>query len=114
MTLGEKQRLFAKLVGQLLDWIYANGYECSLDEALRTVTQAMANAASGAGIAHSLHLIHLAIDLNIFKDGRYLRTVEEIRPVGEYWKTLHPLCCWGGDFSHPDADHFSCQHEGIK
>lgn len=114
MTLGQKQRLFAKLLGQLLAWIYANGYECSLGEALRTPEQAMANAASGAGIAHSLHLIRLAIDLNLFKDGVFLKTVEEIRPVGEFWKTLDPLCSWGGDFTRPDADHFSLSNEGIR
>jgi hypothetical protein len=114
VTLGEKQRLFARLFGELLVWLYANGYECSIDEVLRTQAQAAANAAAGAGILHSLHLLHLAGDLNIFKDGVFLRTVEEIRPVGEHWKTLDPLCRWGGDFSRPDADHFSLEHEGVK
>lgn len=115
LTLGQKQRLFAKYFGMLLTWLYANGYECSIDEVLRTQAQANANAASGAGIVHSLHLIHLAADLNIFKDGKFLQTVEEIKPVGDYWKSLDSNCCWGGDFhTRPDADHFSYMHEGIK
>lgn len=115
MTLGQKQRLFAKYIGMLITWLYANGYECSLDEFLRTKAQAEANAASGAGIANSLHGLHLAGDLNIFKDGKFLTTVEEIRPVGEYWKSLNPNLCWGGDFhTRPDADHFSYTHEGVK
>lgn len=115
MTLGEQQKLFALHFGILLVWLYDNGYECSIDEVLRTHAQAAINAASGTGVVHSLHLLHLAGDLNIFKDGKFLTTVDEIRPVGEYWKSLHPLCRWGGDFhTRPDADHFSMEYQGVK
>lgn len=114
-TLGDKQKLFAKYFGMLLTWLYANGYEVTINEVLRTRAQADANTASGAGISKSLHLLKLAGDINIFKYGQFLITVEEIRPVGNYWKSLDPNCCWGGDFkTSPDADHFSYTHEGIK
>jgi hypothetical protein len=36
------------------------------------------------------------------------------KPLGDYWKTLDPACCWGGDFSKPDGNHFSYTHNGIK
>lgn len=121
MTLGDKQRLFVKLVGQLIQWAYEHDYELSFGEALRTQAQATANAASGAGISTSLHLKRLAIDLNLFKDSSleadediYQTSSEAYRPLGEFWKTLHPLCRWGGDFYRPDGNHFSCEHEGVK
>lgn len=114
MTLGDKQRLFAKYFGKLLVWLYDNGYECTINEVLRSKAQAEVNAKSGAGISNSLHLLKLAGDINIFKDGKFLTSVEDIRPVGTYWKSLNINCCWGGDFTKPDADHFSYTHEGVK
>lgn len=114
MTLGEAQRLHVKLAAKLLTWAYAQGYELTWGETLRTQAQALANAQSGAGIAHSLHLIKLAMDINLFKDGKFLSGLEDYRPLGNYWKTLHPLACWGGDFHSPDADHFSITFNAIK
>ena len=114
MTLGEKQRLFMQLVGQFLVWIYQQpGYEVSGGELLRSKEQALANAASGAGIANSLHLDKLAIDLQLFVNGAYQTETEAYKPLGDFWKTLNPLCRWGGDFtSRKDGNHFSLTHEG--
>lgn len=115
MTLLEAQQLHFECLIKLGTWGLANGYKFTGDEYLRTPEQALANSQSGAGILHSLHLIRLAIDLNVFKDGVFFKTVEEYRPLGDYWKTLDPLCCWGGDFTtRPDADHFSITWQGIK
>lgn len=36
------------------------------------------------------------------------------RIAGSYWKSLHPLARWGGDFSSPDPDHFSFEHNGRR
>ncbi len=63
MTLGEKQRLFARLVGEWIVWAYAEGYEITFGEAQRSIAQAVANARSGSGIANSLHLIRLALEV---------------------------------------------------
>jgi hypothetical protein len=114
MTLGEKQRLFTKLTGLLISWAYANGYELTYGETMRTSAQALANAASGAGISNSLHLLRLAVDFNLFIDGVWQTASEPYKPLGEYWKSLHPLCRWGGDFSRPDGNHFSLTHNGIS
>lgn len=115
MTLSEKQRLFTKLVGALIDWAYNNGYELTLGDAYRSPEQAAANAAAGIGIRNSLHTQRLAIDLNLFKDGAYLAESESYRPLGEFWKGLHPDCCFGGDFSpRTDGNHFSLSWGGIK
>ena len=114
MTLGEKQRLFVSLVAKLITWAYANGYEFTFGDAYRSPEEAILNAASGKGIKNSNHPRRLAIDLNLFINGQYRTSSEDYRPLGEYWMKLHPLCCWGGDFSKPDGNHFSLVHEGIR
>ena len=114
MTLGDKQRLFVKLQGIFIPWCYANGYELTDGEALRDKRIAELNAASGAGISNSLHLISLARDWHLFIAGIYQTASEAYKPLGDHWKTLHPLCRWGGDFSKPDGNHFSLEHEGVR
>lgn len=114
MTLGEKQELFVELIGLLIAWAYANGYKLTFAEAYRTPEQAALNAQKGTGIAKSLHTSRLAIDLLLFKDGVYLTKSEDYKPLGERWKQMNPLCCWGGDFDKPDGDHFSITHNGVK
>jgi hypothetical protein len=121
MTLGEKQRAFVHNIGRLIIWAYGNDLELSFGEAQRSVAQAQANAAAGTGISNSLHLRRLAIDLNLFKD-LSLEGDEDIYQtdsgayytLGQYWKSLHPLNRWGGDFSKPDGNHFSMEHEGVR
>jgi hypothetical protein len=89
------------------------GYELTFGEAERSQLQADENARTGAGIANSLHLLRLAIDLNLFIGGTYQTATVAYKPLGEYWKALNPLCRWGGDFkSRPDGNHFSLEHEG--
>jgi hypothetical protein len=115
LSLSEKQRLFAKLVGQLLDHIYEVGFEATLGEAWRTPEQAAANAASGKGIANSNHTRRLAIDINLFKDGNYLTDFDSYKQIGDWWTAQHPLARWGGNFTHlKDSDHFSLEHNGIQ
>ena len=114
MSLGEKQRRFTELVGRFILWCYDNGYELTFGECYRTPEQAALNAASGKGIANSLHTKRLAIDLNLFVNGEYRTETEAYKQVGEYWKALDPEARWGGDFSRPDGNHFSLEHEGIK
>lgn len=116
MTLGEKRREFSYMLAQLIVWcVEQGGYQVETEEVKRSAAQAAANAASGAGIANSLHLLGLAGDLSIFKDGALLQSVDDYRPIGEHWKAMHPENCWGGDFhTRPDADHFSRSHNGVK
>ena len=111
-TVGQLQRQFTAMVGKLIDWAYANGFELTFGEAYRTPAQAELNAKSGAGIADSLHCERLAIDLNVFKDGVFLTGVEAYEPLGVYWESLGGS--WGGRFTRPDADHFSLAYGGRK
>jgi hypothetical protein len=115
LTLGQKQRIFTLNVARLIVWTYNEGYTLSFAEAYRTPEQAALNARKGSGIARSLHMVRLAVDLNLFKDGKWLNKSEDFAPLGAMWKRLHPLNRWGGDFkSRPDGNHFSMTHEGIS
>lgn len=115
MTLSEKQRLFTKLLGQLITWAYQQGYELTLGDAYRSPQQAAFNASAGTGIAKSLHTQRLAIDLNLFVNGVYQTDSHAYKPLGDFWKALNTDCCWGGDFqTRADGNHFSITHNGVK
>ena len=114
MNLRQLQSLHVKLTAQLISWAYSQGYELTWGETLRTQTEANLNAQQGDGIKNSLHLSKLAVDLSLFKNGVFLTHKEDYAPLGAYWKSLNPLCCWGGDFSRTDSDHFSITYNGVK
>jgi hypothetical protein len=114
-TLGQHQRRFLPLVAKLIEYAYAQGYELTCGEMYRSPEQAALNAQHGTGIANSLHILRLAVDLNVFKDGVYMTDEASYKPLGDYWKTLDPACAWGGDFvTLKDFDHFSLSWGGIR
>lgn len=100
MSLGEKQRKFTRMIGQLIEWAYLNGYELTFGDAW----------AKTGHMKNSLHYIRLAIDLNLFKDGEYLTATEDYTTIGEQWETMGGT--WGGRFQ--DGNHFSIEHEGRR
>ncbi|RTP98387.1 M15 family peptidase [Enterobacter sp. WCHEn045836] len=112
MTLSEKQQKFTVMVGQLIAKAHELGYGLTFGEAYRTPEQAKLNAAKGKGIANSLHTQRLAVDFNLFTDGRYQTDSEAYLPLGEYWESIGGA--WGGRFSRPDGNHFSLEHDGVK
>lgn len=90
------------------------GYELTFGETYRTPEQAILNAKKGIGVKNSVHTERLAVDFNLFKDGRYLAHTEEHRPLGEFWKSLHHDNRWGGDFKNPDGNHYSHSPDGKR
>ena len=110
MTLREKQSLFVMLVGGLIEHAYELGYELTFGEAYRSPEEAERLARLGLGIPGSLHISKLAIDLNLFKNGKYLSSSEAHRPLGEWWEEQHELARWGGRFG--DGNHYSLNHAG--
>ena len=92
--------LFASMVPRLIDFIFdQKGYSCTLGDAYRSPSVKY-------GHRNSLHRHRLAIDLNIFKDGRYLEETDEYAFAGAYWCNLHPANRWGG-MDGKDGNHFS-------
>jgi hypothetical protein len=112
LTLRGKQSHFVWMLGQLIAWAYAHGYELTIGEATRTDAEALANYQAGRGILRSLHIIRLAVDLNLFIGGNYERDSAAYMPLGLYWESLGGS--WGGRFSTPDGNHFSLEHDGIR
>lgn len=108
MPIGTLQRRFTLLIGQLICWAYENGYELTGGEWARTKEQQALYVKQGKSkTMSSRHLQRLAMDFNLFQDGKYLQRTEEYRPLGDYWKSLDPRCIWGGDWkSFPDGNHF--------
>lgn len=114
MTTRQQQSLFVKLVCRLIDFAYNNGMELTFGECWRTPEQAKLNADKGSGISSSLHTERLAIDLNLFVGGVFIDSSEGHRRLGEYWKSLHPRCRWGGDFRRPDGNHYAFSPDGDR
>lgn len=112
MTLGDKQRLFAKLFTQLLVWIHEQpGYAVTFGDAYRDPRVfGEVGEQKGYGRSRSNHKVRLAADLNLFVNGVYQTSTESHRPLGEKWESMHPLCRWGGRFG--DGNHYSFEHEG--
>ena len=102
------QEEFAVDAARLIIQLQTMGYTCSLGEAYRTPEQALLNAHTGAGIVHSLHIYRLAIDLNIFRNGIWLKDGADFADLGEWWTNLGLHHYWGGNFkTRPDGNHFS-------
>lgn len=104
MTLGEKQRLFSQNVALLILFAGTHGFGITFGEAWRR---------PGLGIKGSLHESRLAIDLNLFLGTKWLKESSDHAPLGAFWKSLHPLNRWGGDFPG-DGGHYSIEHNGTK
>jgi len=93
MRLRQKQSKFAKMVPLLILFAYEKGYEITFGDAF----------AHDGHIKSSFHYKRLAIDLNLFKDGRYLTNTEDHEPLGLFWESIGGS--WGGRWD--DGNHYS-------
>ena len=108
MSLVAEQAAFLLDFCLLIQWATENGYVITAGELLRPIEMQKIYVETGRSMTmNSNHIKKLAGDLNVFKDGKYLCTVEGLRPLGEKWKSLSPKNRWGGDWSSfKDAPHF--------
>jgi hypothetical protein len=104
MNLGQAQRAFVLCVADLIRHAYSLGYEMTFGDAFR-------DSRVTYGHPNSTHRKRLAVDLNLFKDGKYLDTTEDHRVLGEWWEKQHPLAKWGGRFK--DGNHYSFEWDGV-
>lgn len=115
MKLGDKQRLFTKCVAELINYAYARGYELTLGDAYRDPrVHGHIGEKKSYSSRNSKHKERLAIDLNLFIDGKYITDGdhEAYQDLGEFWEGMNEFSAWGGRFD--DANHFSFEHNGGK
>ncbi len=109
-TLSQKQRRFVRMVAALIDRAHELGFELTFGDAYRDPRSHGAMGTRKAyGEASSAHKQRLAIDLNLFRNGRFLTATVDHLPLGEYWESMGGT--WGGRFS--DGNHYSLKHNGI-
>lgn len=111
MTLGQKQRQFTRMIGLLIEYAYQQGYELTVGDAYRDPRlHGEVGVKKGYGHPKSAHKQRLAMDLNLFKDDKYLDKTEDHRFLGEYWESMGGS--WGGRFE--DGNHYSLEYNGVK
>jgi D-alanyl-D-alanine carboxypeptidase len=111
MNLFEKQVKFASMVPALIAHAYALGYQVTIGDAYRDARVfGEVGVRKGYGESRSLHKVRLAIDLNLFHDGKYLPLTSDHEPLGLWWEAQGGT--WGGRFN--DGNHYSLEHDGMK
>lgn len=111
MTLGSKQRKFTLMVADLILWAYDHGYELTFGDAYRDPRVfGKPGIRDGYGRANSNHKKRLAVDLNLFINGKYMTKTEDHLPLGEKWESMGGS--WGGRFD--DGNHYSLEHQGYR
>jgi len=109
LTLGQSQKRFSLMVGLLLLKAYRLSFEVSLGDAWARTTD-VTKSGRRTHKTWSNHYDRLAIDLNLFKNGKYLKQTEAHQELGEYWESLGGA--WGGRFK--DGNHYSIEYKGRK
>lgn len=91
--LGDQQREFAKAFPLLLLHAFRLGYEVTFPKEHEN------------HIRNSFHFSGRAKDINLFKDGIYLRASKDHLPLGLIWESMGGT--WGGRFRKKDGNHYS-------
>lgn len=111
LMLGQLQRKFARLLPRLIDKAHELGFEVTIGDAYRDprVFGKMGERL-GYGESNSCHKLRLAIDLNLFRNGKFCKSTEDHRALGEWWESQGGS--WGGRFQ--DGNHYSLQYGSFK
>lgn len=114
MGLKDDQQAFAKMIGELLVWLYSQGYTARFGDAWRSTDKLkVPTGAPGfeddaeysyqellfynrkSKLTYGKHNDRLAVDFVLEKNDKIL-TDEEHRPIGEKWESMGGR--WGGRF----------------
>ena len=110
-TLRQKQSRFASMIPGLINKALEMGFEITLGDAYRDPRlHGAVGVKQGYGHSKSCHKMRLAIDINLFRDGKFLSSGEEHKPLGEWWEAQGGT--WGGRFN--DSNHYSLEHNGMR
>ena len=111
MTLRQKQSELVRMVSMLIDFATREGYELTFGDAYRDPRVHGQFGEKKSYASHnSLHKMRLAVDFNLFKNGKFLTRTEDHTPLGEYWESIGGT--WGGRFN--DGNHYSLEWNGHK
>lgn len=107
MSLIKHQQEFLLDVCKLVQYATEQGFVVTGGELWRSPEQQKIYVQTGRSkTMQSKHLNRVAIDLNIFKNGK-LCSASEITPLGDFWESLNKLNRWGGRFrTLVDSPHF--------
>ena len=113
-SLHARQVLLVKCLGELICYASSKGYELTLGEGYVQHLRPAKDGVFYKDAVHmedSLHYSRLAIDLNLFVNGRYVTDGNHFCWVdlGAFWEGLDPLCRSGRHFG--DANHLSITWE---
>ena len=97
MKLREKQSAFVRMTAKLILYASSIGYDFTYGDAYR-------DPRCPYGSKTSKHHDRLAVDFNLFIDGKYRRDTEAHKPLGEYWESIGGT--WGGRFKNKDGNHY--------
>lgn len=113
MSLSDSQQKFSVMMAQLILFIHSRGHGVTFGDAYRDPrVHGEFGESEGYGHPKSNHKRRLAVDLNLFKDGKFLVTSEAHSQFGQYWEFLHPCNRWGGRYD--DANHYEHIPEGWR
>ena len=102
MGLVTKQARFTNMVALLLHYATSKeGWEITLGDAYR-------DKRCSYGHPGSLHRSRLAIDLNLFIEGRYITTNEGHSELHKFWESIG-----GSRIIKSDPNHYSLSHGGM-
>lgn len=112
MKLGNKQRAFPRMIADLIQFAYEQGYELTFGDAFRDKrVHGEFGEKKSYSSSKSAHKLKLAVDFNLFVSGEYIQSSEHYAwdALHEYWGSIG-----GAERIHNDANHFSLEHEGVR
>ena len=110
MRLSKKQAIFARNVALLIKYANSKGYEVTFGDCYRpSFLQRILIKMGKSWTMKSQHSKRLAVDLNLFKDGKYLTSSSSHRFLGKEWERLNHYNVWGGRFN--DGNHYEMRHD---
>lgn len=100
MSLSTQQQIFTQNIGKLIEWATCNEYGLTFGHAWRSPEEQQRLVDEGKSqTMNSKHLKRLAVDFNVFINGKLTWDWHKIKPLGDYWESLHKDNRWGGDFN---------------
>lgn len=119
MTRGQRRRLHTRLLPRLIDEMYREGFEAALSEGY--VGDSIDKPGEDSPhLRAGGHFEGTAVDVNLYQcqhlpahlvgecpNPVWLTSTAAHARFGRFWKALHPLCDWGGDFpGGADGNHY--------